>query len=83
MYATQNGFTSGKPYGKARLKNTSLRHLAVTPSTLSREIKRNKYTQCHIYTYHWAMQIVKHRQHCFPPGLRGASLAVTYFIPVT
>ncbi len=26
------------------------------PSTICREIKRNKYPQCHIYTYHWAMQ---------------------------
>jgi len=25
------------------------------PSTLSREIKRNKYTPCYFYTYHWAM----------------------------
>jgi len=33
------------------------------PSTLCREIKRNKYTQCHLYTYHWAIQIVKHRKH--------------------
>ncbi len=33
------------------------------PSTLCRELKRNTYAQCHFYTYHWAMQIVKHRQH--------------------
>ena len=32
------------------------------PSTLSREIKRNTYPQCHVYTYHWARQIVKHRK---------------------
>jgi len=32
------------------------------PSTLSREIKRNTYPQCHVYTYHWAKQIVKYRQ---------------------
>ena len=32
------------------------------PSTLCREIKRNKYEQCHFYTYHWAMQILKFRK---------------------
>ncbi|MDX1410933.1 MAG: IS30 family transposase [Nitrospirales bacterium] len=32
------------------------------PSTLCREIKRNTYAQCHVYTYHWAKQIVKYRQ---------------------
>jgi len=33
------------------------------PSTVSRELKRNTYPQCHFYTYHWAKQIVKHRKH--------------------
>jgi len=33
------------------------------PSTVSRELKRNTYPQCHLYTYHWARQIVKHRKH--------------------
>ena len=32
------------------------------PSTISREVRRNKYPQCHIYTYHWAMVIWKHRK---------------------
>ncbi len=32
------------------------------PSTICRELKRNKYPQCHMYTYHWAKQIVKHRK---------------------
>jgi len=32
------------------------------PSTVSREIKRNTYSQCHFYTYHWALQIVKYRK---------------------
>lgn len=32
------------------------------PSTLSREIKRNTDPQCHFYTYHWAMQIVRYRK---------------------
>jgi len=32
------------------------------PSTISREIRRNKYPQCHIDTYHWAMAIWKHRK---------------------
>lgn len=33
------------------------------PSTICRELKRNTYAQCHMYTYHWAMQIVKFRKH--------------------
>jgi IS30 family transposase len=36
--------------------------LGLHPSTLSREIKRNTYPQCHFYTYHWAKQIVKYRK---------------------
>ena len=32
------------------------------PSTISREIKRNKYPQCHLYTYHWAMQLWQYRK---------------------
>ena len=34
------------------------------PSTLCRELKRNTYPQCHMYTYHWAKQIVKDRKYC-------------------
>ncbi len=36
--------------------------LGRAPSTISRELKRNTYSQCHFYTYHWAKQIVKHRK---------------------
>jgi IS30 family transposase len=32
------------------------------PSTICREIKRNKYPRCHMYTYHWALEIVKWRK---------------------
>ena len=32
------------------------------PSSICRELKRNKYTQCHMYTYHWAKEIVKYRK---------------------
>lgn len=32
------------------------------PSTICREIKRNKYRQCKIYTYHWALEILKWRK---------------------
>ena len=32
------------------------------PSTICRELKRNTYAQCHMYTYYWARQIVKHRK---------------------
>ena len=34
------------------------------PSTICRELKRNTYAQCRMYTYHWALQIVKHRKSC-------------------
>jgi len=41
------------------------------PSTVCRELKRNTYAQCHFYTYHWAMQIVKYRkQHANRPKYR-------------
>jgi IS30 family transposase len=33
------------------------------PSTICREIKRNKYAQAKIYTYPWALEILKRRQH--------------------
>lgn len=33
-----------------------------SPSTICREIKRNKYRQAKIYTYHWALEIVKWRK---------------------
>ncbi|PWK53442.1 helix-turn-helix domain-containing protein [Pleionea mediterranea] len=32
------------------------------PSTISREIKRNKYARAKIYTYHWALEIVRWRK---------------------
>lgn len=32
------------------------------PSTICRELKRNTYAQCHMYTYHWAQVIVKYRK---------------------
>ncbi len=32
------------------------------PSTICRELKRNTYAQCHMYTYYWARQIVKYRK---------------------
>lgn len=32
------------------------------PSTICREIKRNKYARCHIYTYYWAMVIWRLRK---------------------
>lgn len=33
-----------------------------SPSTICREIKRNKYRQAKIYTYHWALEILKWRK---------------------
>ena len=59
----KNGFTSGKRCEKGTRNSRLLRPLAGHPSTLSRELKRNTYPQCHVYTYHWARQIVKHRKH--------------------
>ena len=32
------------------------------PSTIGREIKRNKYPQAKIYTFHWALEILKWRK---------------------
>jgi len=32
------------------------------PSTIYREIKRNKYASCKIYTYYWALHILKWRK---------------------
>ncbi len=52
---------------QARREGHTQTHIAEVlgrhPSTLSRELKRNIYAQCHQYTYHWALQIVKHRKH--------------------
>lgn len=38
------------------------RHLNRHPSTIGREITRNKYPQAKIYTYHWALEIVRSRK---------------------
>lgn len=52
---------------QARREGNTQTHIAKAlgrhPSTICRELKRNTYAQCHMYTYHWAMQIVKHRKH--------------------
>ena len=51
---------------QARREGKTQKHVARAlgrhPSTICRELKRNKYPQCHMYTYHWALQIVKHRK---------------------
>ena len=36
--------------------------LGRSPSTICREIKRNKYPQANIYTYHWALEILNQRK---------------------
>ncbi len=36
--------------------------LGRAPSTISREIKRNQYPQCQLYTYHWAMECWQQRK---------------------
>ncbi len=43
---------------QAEIANALGRHA----STICRELKRNTYAQCHMYTYHWARQIVHHRK---------------------
>ena len=47
---------------QARREGNTQQHIAETlgrhPSTICRELKRNTYPQCHMYTYHWARQIV-------------------------
>ena len=53
---------------QARREGNTQQHIADAlgrhPSTIGRELKRNTYAQCHMYTYHWARQIVKHRKDC-------------------
>ncbi|NKB81402.1 MAG: IS30 family transposase [Nitrospirales bacterium] len=53
---------------QARREGKTQKHVAETlgrhPSTVCRELKRNTYPQCHMYTYHWALQIVHHRKQC-------------------
>ena len=33
------------------------------PSTISREVRRNKFRHCPMYTYHWAMQLWRFRKN--------------------
>ena len=51
---------------QARREGHTQQHIADAlgrhASTISRELRRNTYAQCHMYTYHWARHIVKHRQ---------------------
>ena len=53
---------------QARREGNTQTHIAKVlgrhPSTVCRELKRNTYAQCHMYTYHWAKQIVKDRKYC-------------------
>ncbi len=53
---------------QARRTGSTQGHIAKTlgchPSTICRELKRNTYAYCHMYTYYWALQIVQARQAC-------------------
>ena len=39
------------------------RDLGRSPSTICREIRRNTYPQCKMYTYHWALDRLKWRKY--------------------
>ncbi len=51
---------------QARREGRTQQHIAKAlgrhPSTICRELKRNTYAQCHMYTYYWARHIVKYRK---------------------
>jgi len=51
---------------QARRTGSTQAHIAQAlgrhPSTICGELKHNTYVQCHMYTYHWAKQIVKYRK---------------------
>ncbi len=51
---------------QARREGNTQAHIAKAldrhPSTICRELKRNTYAQCHMYTYYWARQIVTYRK---------------------
>ena len=57
----KNGFTSASPTGREDAKALAAA-LGRHPATICRELKRNKYRQCHMYTYHWALEIVRYRK---------------------
>jgi IS30 family transposase len=51
---------------QARREGKTQQHIADAlgrhAATISRELRRNTYAQCHMYTYCWARYIVKHRK---------------------
>ena len=52
---------------QARREGSTQTHIATAlgrhPSTICRELKRNTYARCQMYTYAKAIQIVRHRKH--------------------
>jgi len=48
-----------------------------SPSTICREIKRNKYGSAKIYTYHWALEILKWRKRRVAKTKHRKSVLVT------
>jgi len=49
----QHGLRAGKT------KQKIAEELNRSPSTISRETRRNKFPQCHLYTHHWACYMVR------------------------
>jgi len=52
----QYGLRAGKTQKQIGLE------LERDPATISREIRRNMYYRCHLYTHHWACVIVRRRK---------------------